>query len=78
MGRASAPMRAMLNGLSGLWYTVRHVRDSDRPLTEVALLLGFAAPSAFSRWHQAQFACSARALRAARGAGGPAAAQDGA
>jgi AraC-like DNA-binding protein len=54
----------------------RHVRDSDRPLTEVALLLGFAAPSAFSRWHQAQFACTARAVRAARGASGSAAAQD--
>lgn len=46
----------------------RHVLDSDRPLTEVALLLGFSAPSAFSRWHQAQFACSAKDLRSARGA----------
>jgi AraC-like DNA-binding protein len=36
----------------------RHVSGSDRPLTEVAALLGFSAPSGFSRWYQAQFACS--------------------
>jgi AraC-like DNA-binding protein len=44
----------------------RHVNESDRPLTEVALLLGFSAPSAFSRWHQAQFGCSAKESRTAR------------
>ena len=41
----------------------RHVVESDRPLTEVALLLGFSAPSAFSRWYQAQFGCSAKESR---------------
>lgn len=33
----------------------RHVAESDRPLTEVAALLGFSAPSGFSRWYQGQF-----------------------
>ena len=46
----------------------RHVIESDRPLTEVAMLLGFSAPSALSRWYQAQFGCSAKESRAVRGA----------
>jgi AraC-like DNA-binding protein len=46
----------------------RHVLESDRPLTEVSMLLGFAAPSALSRWYHAQFGCSAMETRAARGA----------
>lgn len=37
---------------------VRHLRDSDRPLCEVAVLLGFAAPSSFSHWFRAAFGCS--------------------
>jgi AraC-like DNA-binding protein len=49
----------------------RHVVESDRPLTEVAMLLGFSAPSAFSRWYHAQFGCSAKESRAARAAGQP-------
>jgi transcriptional regulator GlxA family with amidase domain len=49
----------------------RHVIESDRPLTEVAILLGFSAPSAFSRWYHAQFGCSAKESRAARAAGKP-------
>ncbi len=49
----------------------RHVIDSDRPLTEVAMLLGFSAPSALSRWYHAQFGCSAKESRAARAAGQP-------
>ncbi len=43
---------------------IRYVLESDRPLTEVAALLGFAAPSTFSRWYQAQFSCSAKESRA--------------
>ena len=50
---------------------VRHVLQSDRPLTEVAMLLGFSAPSALSRWYQAQFGCSAKESRAARSARQP-------
>lgn len=49
----------------------RHVVESDRPLTEVALLLGFSAPSAFSRWYHTQFGCSAKESRAARATGLP-------
>ena len=44
----------------------RHVIESDRPLTEVAMLLGFSAPSALSRWYHTQFGCSAKESRAAR------------
>lgn len=36
----------------------RYITQSDRPLTEVAALLGFAAPSGLSRWYQSQFGCS--------------------
>ena len=43
----------------------RYVLESDRPLTEVAALLGFSAPSSFSRWYQAQFDCSAKESRSA-------------
>jgi AraC-like DNA-binding protein len=45
----------------------RHVIGSDRPLTEVAALLGFSEPSGFSHWYQAQFGCSAKESRATRG-----------
>jgi AraC-like DNA-binding protein len=46
---------------------VRHVIESDRPLTEVATLLGFSAPSAFSRWYHAEFGCSAKESRIQNG-----------
>ena len=46
----------------------RHVIESDRPLTEVATLLGFSAPSGFSRWYHTQFGCSPKESRAASGA----------
>jgi len=49
----------------------RYVMESDRPLTEVAMLLGFSAPSALSRWYHTQYGCSAKQSRAARGALGP-------
>ncbi|MEN9627731.1 MAG: hypothetical protein RJA10_958, partial [Pseudomonadota bacterium] len=44
----------------------RHVMQGDRALTDVALQLGFSAPSAFSRWYQAQFGRSASSSRAGR------------
>jgi AraC-like DNA-binding protein len=47
---------------------LRLVLDSDRPLTEVAPLLGFSAPSAFSRWYQVQFGHSATHSRESRAA----------
>jgi AraC-like DNA-binding protein len=43
----------------------RHVQGSDRPLTEVAALLGFSAPSGFSRWYHTQFGSSPKDSRAA-------------
>ncbi|MCY1382826.1 Helix-turn-helix domain protein [compost metagenome] len=42
---------------------LRQVRDSDLPLSEVALLLGFAAPAAFSHWFRSTFGCSVTAWR---------------
>lgn len=41
----------------------RYVFESSRSLTEVAELLGFTAPSSFSRWYQSQFGCSAKDSR---------------
>lgn len=36
----------------------RHLAHGERSLTDVATLLGFAALSGFSHWHQQQFNCS--------------------
>lgn len=38
---------------------LRHLRESDRPLREVAELLGFTRPSSFSHWFGQRFGCSA-------------------
>jgi AraC-like DNA-binding protein len=43
----------------------RYVEGTDRPLTEIAALLGFAAPSAFSRWYRGSFGRSAARQRKA-------------
>lgn len=43
----------------------RYIEGSDRALTDVAALLGFAAPSAFSRWYRSRFGLSAARRRAA-------------
>ncbi len=45
----------------------RLIIENDRPLTEVATLLGFSASSGLSRWYRAQFGCSPKESRAARG-----------
>ncbi|MBV8379373.1 MAG: AraC family transcriptional regulator [Paucibacter sp.] len=42
----------------------RYVTGGERALTDVAALLGFSAPSGFSRWYQAQFGCSPSQARA--------------
>jgi AraC-like DNA-binding protein len=42
----------------------RYVDGTDRPLTDIAALLGFAAPSVFSRWHATSFGVSATQRRA--------------
>ncbi|WP_405784655.1 AraC family transcriptional regulator [Streptomyces sp. NBC_01378] len=46
------------------------VANPSRSLTEIAGLLGFSAPSAFSRWFRDQFGSSAREWRAQRSAPG--------
>lgn len=47
----------------------QYLAESDRPLAEVAGLLGFSATSAFSRWHMEQYGCSPSARRDAARAG---------
>jgi AraC-like DNA-binding protein len=42
----------------------RYVKDKHRTLTEVSSLLGFSAPSGFSRWYRRQFSGSASERRA--------------
>ncbi|UUZ75036.1 AraC family transcriptional regulator [Polaromonas sp. P1(28)-13] len=42
---------------------LRQVQDSDLPLSEVAALLGFSAPSAFAHWFNVTFGCSATQWR---------------
>ena len=56
---------ALVNGLRQDLYK-RYVEDGSRTLTEVSTLLGFSAPSAFSRWHRQQFGAAARSLKRAR------------
>jgi AraC-like DNA-binding protein len=41
----------------------RYIADRHRSLAEVATLLGFSSPSAFSRWHQRQFGTKASKQR---------------
>jgi len=38
----------------------QYLLDKSRPLAQVSSLLGFSAPSAFSRWHRDQFGARAR------------------
>lgn len=38
----------------------RYLADGAKPLTEVSSLLGFSAPSAFSRWHRSRYGRAAR------------------
>jgi len=42
---------------------LRYLEERRRSLNEVALLLGFSAPSAFSRWFRGRFRCTPRAWR---------------
>lgn len=61
------PFSSIVNDIR-MELAARHVMETDRPLTEVATLLGFSAPSGFSRWYHAQFGCSPKESRTARGA----------
>ena len=44
----------------------RYLDNRDRSLAEVSSLLGFAAPSAFSRWYRREFGAAPSAGRAAK------------
>ena len=44
---------------------VRYMKSRDRPLADVSSLLGFSAPSGFTRWYRKQFNASPSAGRAA-------------
>ena len=41
----------------------RYLEERRRSLNEISLLLGFSAPSAFSRWFRSRFGCAPRAWR---------------
>lgn len=45
----------------------RYRADGSRALADIAGLLGFSAPSAFSRWHRQRFGVAARSVGTARG-----------
>jgi AraC-like DNA-binding protein len=46
---------------------VKYLIDYDRPLKDLAELLGFSEPSAFSRWFARRFGCTATAWRDQQG-----------
>lgn len=50
-----------------------YLGDAARPIGEIAALLGFSAPSAFSRWHRQRFGVAARTRAGRRHAPPPAA-----
>ena len=45
-------------------FALRYIQRADRPLSEVSSLLGFSAPSSFSRWYRREFATRASEKRA--------------
>ena len=48
-------------------FASRHIVDSDRPLTEVAELLGFSTPSAFAFWFRRTFGVTASVWKQRQG-----------
>jgi AraC-like DNA-binding protein len=48
---------------------MRHLANANRPLSEIAGLLGFSELSAFSRWFSRHFACSPSAWRVRQASG---------
>ncbi|MFX1767151.1 AraC family transcriptional regulator [Paraburkholderia sp. A1RI-2L] len=57
LGDEGLTFSAMLNQMRGE-LAVRHLLESDLPVGEVAVLLGFSAHSSFSHWFRAAFGCS--------------------
>jgi AraC-like DNA-binding protein len=53
--------REMVDALRGD-LVVRYLAERSRPLSDVSALLGFAAPSAFARWHRQRFGFAASRL----------------
>ena len=49
---------------------MRLIEDGDRPLKEIAALLGFSAQSAMARWFRGRFGCSISQWRSGRRASG--------
>lgn len=68
LARSGETFSSVLNSLRAQ-LAQQYVGSRARPLTQVAGLLGFAAPSTFSRWFRAEFGTSPTAWRAAAGAG---------
>jgi AraC-like DNA-binding protein len=46
-------------------FAARYLKDADRTLGDISSLLGFSAPSGFSRWYRQQFDASPSAARSA-------------
>jgi AraC-like DNA-binding protein len=44
----------------------RYLKEGSRPLAEISALLGFSAPSAYSRWHRQQLGTPPRQAKATR------------
>ena len=57
--------RALVDGVRSE-LLARYLGDGARALSQVSDLLGFAAPSAFSRWHRARFGVAASSRMGAR------------
>ena len=63
LGTAQAVARAVAIDDVRAELVLRHLRESDLPLGEVAGLLGFSGPSSFSHWFRARFGRSVSAWR---------------
>ncbi|MFH9070528.1 AraC family transcriptional regulator [Streptomyces alboflavus] len=65
LARSGATFSSVLNAVR-VQLAQQYVGNQSRPLTQVAELLGFTAPSVFSRWFREEFGTSPSAWRAAR------------
>src|SRR5262249_31947231 len=65
LARSGATFSSVLNAVR-VQLAQQYVGNQSRSLTQVAELLGFSAPSAFSRWFREEFGTSPTTWRAAR------------
>ncbi|MEV8527244.1 helix-turn-helix domain-containing protein [Streptomyces sp. NPDC052000] len=63
--RSGATFSSVLNAIR-VRLSQQHLGNQSRSLTQVAELLGFSAPSAYSRWFREEFGTSPTTWRAAR------------